>query len=85
MAIMPGMQPSEIIDALGGNAEVARALGEKTSNVWRWRERGIPARFWHRMASLAAEKGVAGVDLAAMERPLWQRQAACAPAAPEAA
>jgi hypothetical protein len=76
MAIDVRMHPSQIIDALGGNAELAKSLGEKTSNVWRWRERGIPARFWHRVAELAQQKGVAGVSLATVERPLWQRGAA---------
>lgn len=70
MAILPGMDASLIIDGLGGNAAVGRALGEKPSTVWRWRERGFPARHWHRIVELAAERKLAGVDMHAVSRPL---------------
>lgn len=77
MAIFEGMdEAASIIDALGGNAAVAAALGERTSNVWRWRQRGIPARYWHRIAELAREQGNEAITVETVRRPLWQRGAA---------
>lgn len=81
MAILAGMDASLIIDSLGGNAAVGRALGEKPSTVWRWRERGVPARYWHRLAEMAQQQGVDGVSVDALSRPLWRRGGS----APEAA
>jgi len=37
------MTPNEIIDALGGTAEVARLCQVKAPSVSQWRESGIPA------------------------------------------
>lgn len=35
---------SEIIDALGGTAKVAKLLGYDTQRVHNWRSRGIPSK-----------------------------------------
>lgn len=69
------MTGSDIIDSLGGNAEVARVLGEDARTVWRWRSRGIPARYWHRVVEIARDREVPGVTYDTVARPLWQRHA----------
>lgn len=73
MAILAGMEASQLIDALGGNAVVARELGAQPRAVWRWRERGIPARYWHRIVALAEAKHVEGVTMETIARPMWHR------------
>jgi len=41
-----------ILDSLGGHQRVASLLGLKPDTVFKWRERGIPYRHWHRMLAL---------------------------------
>ena len=49
----------ELIDAMGGTAAVARALGVRNPSVAEWRRGGIPtARLW-RLAVLAEQRGIA--------------------------
>ena len=66
MAIVRDMTHAKIIDAFGGNQALADALGEKASNVSRWRKRGFPARLWHQIVALAKRRRVAGVTFAAV-------------------
>lgn len=49
------MQPRHmaIIDGLGGHKRVASLLGLKANSVWRWYERGIPAKHWHKIIALS--------------------------------
>lgn len=37
------MKPDELIDALGGSAAVADAIGVESNTVGNWRKRGFPA------------------------------------------
>lgn len=41
-----------ILDRLGGHKRVASLFGLKVNSVGKWRERGIPARHWHRIMAL---------------------------------
>lgn len=42
-----------IVDALGGTGAVARRLGQLSSVVSGWRDRGIPAAHWLSVVELA--------------------------------
>jgi hypothetical protein len=51
----------EVLDALGGNAQVARLLGETPQTVGNWRlatRRRIPAVHFMNIASLLEERGL---------------------------
>jgi hypothetical protein len=49
---------TQIINALGGNAVVARRIGKTPSAVSEMKRRGtIPVRYWNDIASLAGEAG----------------------------
>lgn len=53
------MTANELIDALGGNAEVAKIAGVKGPAVSNWRRYGyLPPRLYMRVASAARAKGV---------------------------
>ena len=41
-----------ILDGLGGKASLAKRFGVKESRVKGWYRRGIPARYWNRIAKL---------------------------------
>lgn len=64
-----------IIQALGGNAAVATALGVETKVISHWVRRGIPARFWPDVVALAAERGQHDITLDRLRRPMWQAKA----------
>lgn len=49
---------SDVIRAFGGQAALARALGEPPTRACHWMERGIPAKHWHKVESLARAAGV---------------------------
>jgi len=50
----------ELIDALGGNGEVARIAGVKPSAVSNWRKFGcFPPRLYLRFAAGAKDRGIA--------------------------
>lgn len=53
------MRHADVIDRLGGPAEVARAFGFRPNRVVHWKQRGIPPAFWHRLATLSEEEGCA--------------------------
>lgn len=58
--------PGSIIDALGGTAKVAEALGIKDNTVSGWRDRGIPPGRWPGLVRFAEDKGVGGVTFEAL-------------------
>lgn len=54
---------SDIFSALGGNAEVARAIGVGPSTASEMKRRGrIPVEYWRALIRLAKAKGVSEVD-----------------------
>lgn len=60
---------SQIIDALGGYAKAADALGVPAGTVSAWKTRGsIPSAYWHRLVNLASTQGVDGVSLETLAR-----------------
>lgn len=72
------MDTDAILNALGGRAEIAIALGVSRGAPNNWaRVDGIPYRHWPKLRELAAEKGVAGIDDAvlAASRPVKARAA----------
>lgn len=54
------MHASDVISSLGGNAQVASALGAPRKSVGMWKQpgRGVPAEFWIPLWCLALERGV---------------------------
>lgn len=55
---------TQIINALGGNAVVARRIGKTPSAVSEMKRRGsIPVRYWSDIASLAGEAGHAEITV----------------------
>lgn len=50
----------EVIEALGGPSKLARSLGihRATPTTLKWGRRGIPCRYWHRIADLARKSGL---------------------------
>lgn len=55
---------TQIINALGGNAIVARRIGRTPSAVSEMKRRGtIPVRYWSEIASLAGESGLKGITV----------------------
>lgn len=59
MNILLAMNANELIDALGGNAAVARLTGVRTSAVSNWRRFGtFPPRLYLCFARAARERGV---------------------------
>lgn len=57
----------ELILALGGPVQLARKLGMDgpMPATLHWKSRGIPARYWHRVADLLAQER--GIELSAHE------------------
>lgn len=49
----------QLIDDLGGNAALAKALNRSPNAISNWRKRGIPWKVRPTVARLAAEKAVA--------------------------
>lgn len=49
----------QLIDDLGGNAALAKALGLTPNAISNWRKRGIPWKVRPTVARMAAEKAVA--------------------------
>lgn len=50
---------AEIIEALGGGAEICRAMGwNHRSRVSMWRRNGIPREVWPELIELAVVKGL---------------------------
>jgi hypothetical protein len=48
----------QLIDDLGGNAALAKALGLTPNAISNWRKRGIPWKVRPTVARMAAEKAV---------------------------
>ena len=50
----------EVIRALGGPVKLARELGieRPVPTTLHWHRRGIPPRYWHRIAALLAAGGI---------------------------
>lgn len=61
------MTHAEIIKLLGGPTKLAHDLGESSSAAMHWPVRGIPARVWPRVETLATLRGhpITAHDLAA--------------------
>lgn len=58
-AYFADMQHAEIIRQLGGPTRLAKDLGlPVVATVGHWPSRGIPSRYWHRVVSLATERGI---------------------------
>ena len=72
------MTNADIMQALGGYRSVAEFLGENPRVVHKWSNRGFPARYWPAIVRMAETKGVKGVSLQVLERPMWKRQRAAA-------
>lgn len=52
------MTAAELINALGGTAKVAEALGTAQNTVGNWLQRGIPAWAMPKLARLCRKRGV---------------------------
>jgi hypothetical protein len=50
----------DVILALGGPSQLARSLGiyKAAPPTGHWSLRGIPSRYWHRVADLAADASI---------------------------
>ena len=60
---------SQIIDALGGYAKAADAIGVPAGTVSAWKTRdSIPPAYWHRLVNAAGSQGIAGVSLETLAR-----------------
>jgi hypothetical protein len=55
------MNADEVIDALGGNSVIAKAIGVGRSAISMWRATGIPTARCLVLAQLARDRGVPGV------------------------
>ena len=44
---------ARIVETLGGSTRVASLLGLKENTVSKWKARGIPALYWHRVIALS--------------------------------
>jgi hypothetical protein len=53
----PGMRHDRIIDLFGGNTALAKLVGRSDSAISRWRDNGIPPRFWPLILDLADGHG----------------------------
>lgn len=49
----------QLIDDLGGNSALAKALGRSPNAISNWRKRGIPWKVRPLIARMAAEKAIA--------------------------
>jgi len=51
---------AEAIDRMGGQTNLARALGLKPALLTHWKRRGIPTKYWLKIAKtdLARENGI---------------------------
>jgi hypothetical protein len=49
---------AELIDEMGGAAQVAEMIGENRTTVGNWRTRGIPAATYLRLQKLIQSKGL---------------------------
>lgn len=58
----------EVILALGGPSKLARQLGlpNPVNTTIHWSRRGIPSRYWHRIAELAGPEVVTAHELATL-------------------
>jgi hypothetical protein len=72
------MTNADIMHTLGGYRAVAEFLGESPKVVHKWSARGVPARYWPAIVRMAETKGVKGISLQTLERPMWQRQSRAA-------
>lgn len=60
---------SQIIDALGGYAKAADAIGVPAGTVSAWKTRdSIPPAYWHRLVNAATAQGISGVSLETLAR-----------------
>jgi hypothetical protein len=48
----------KLIKSLGGTTALGRTLGFTPQRVDRWRRKGIPVKFWGKIAKLCAERGI---------------------------
>lgn len=48
----------DVIQAFGGQAALARALGVPPTRACHWNDRGIPAKLWHKVEALGRSSGV---------------------------
>lgn len=55
------MSHRDLIKALGGPIKLARDLGiyRPVPTTLHWASRGIPSKYWHRVADAAAREGIA--------------------------
>lgn len=44
---------ASVIAAFGGKAKLALALGLPRKSICKWHTRGIPPRYWHKVAELS--------------------------------
>lgn len=51
-----GMNPTQIVQALGGATKMSRDIGASRSAISNWPRYGIPARYWPAVARLAATR-----------------------------
>lgn len=59
---MATMTISDLVQELGGTADLARALGANLSTVSNWRKRGsIPSEHWAAVVAIAAGRGKADI------------------------
>jgi hypothetical protein len=49
---------TRLVDKLGGNEPLARAVGRDFSTISHWKKSGIPAHMWPRIARIAAQHGI---------------------------
>lgn len=49
---------ADLILKLGGKAKLAEALDLERHALSKWHNRGIPARYWHRIINIAPRLGV---------------------------
>lgn len=62
------MNHRQIVNALGGYRIIASDLGLSPVAVWRWQQRGIPAKHWPRVIEMARANGVDAVTSESLMR-----------------
>ena len=59
---------ADIVEAFGGQTQIARILGLPVRRTSHWKERGIPLKYWFKLQETeqARERGITALMLASL-------------------